>query len=399
MNDKLFNKRIDYYYLSYEINDKIIDDITNNIIKNRYRSFATFNENIKYFKNIPCSIISLLNYPVIDSSQHTISRLFESIDNTYIDEIEFPWLLYYNTLPKSFWRNIIIQMSKKGILLRPMLELSVWNTNDINATIEYLKSINIMSVMMSTGLNPNIVTLNNWETIREYIPYKWNVKICGVKNSKDLMLWLANDVDIIGTTKIFQDNSIKENLRIINKESVINNDYDISHQELDELNDIFNINGAFNCSYNNIENLLNSPIAVNGSYDCSYNAITSLIGICKILPYDFYCNDNQLENLDYMPIVGGSILLQNNNLVTLRGMNDKINRLKGNLDLSSNRLTNLEFIYEIIEGDLDISFNPINTIQYFPLIKGDLYCEKTNLSESDIRLLKSRNIVKGDIIK
>jgi hypothetical protein len=90
---------------------------------------------------------------------------------------------------------------------------------------------------------------------------------------------------------------------------------------------------AFDCSSNNLVNLIGSPKEVRGIFNCSFNELTSLEGAPKIIPLkficmhnklttlkggpnvvmeNFYCQNNKLETLDYLPEIGGNLCCYGN---------------------------------------------------------------------------------------
>lgn len=100
------------------------------------------------------------------------------------------------------------------------------------------------------------------------------------------------------------------------------------------------INGNFDCSMNNITNLVNSPVAITGHFDCSLNRIYTLIGGPRYVAGGYYCSDNNLEDLmgfpDYCQVVFDA---SRNNLKRLSGCPNRIEARF--FDISYNRLTSL----------------------------------------------------------
>jgi hypothetical protein len=200
LNDYSF-KKIDYYYLKNKLDKMLVKEMYDMIEDNEYRAFATFSDNIEYFEEIPCNLIALVNYPPLRFNKRTIKDAIESIKKyEYVDEIEFPWDLSYNNFGVDFWRDIILDVSNNGFILRPMVEFGIWSDTQIKQTIEFFKKINIMNIMTSTGLNSNITTIDKWNDIKKLIPNKWVVKVGGILNINDINNFIKSDVDLAATT-------------------------------------------------------------------------------------------------------------------------------------------------------------------------------------------------------
>lgn len=199
--DKISNK-VDYYYLDYDLNKSDINELRFILDKNIYRSIATFSCNINFFNDFPCQKIALVNYP---SERYTKQHLrTEILKLKNVDEIEFPWNVSYNNWKKKDWDVILTHCNEYGIKLRPMLEMGIQDINDIITIIEYLKNIGIYSIMTSTGLIPEITTLNKWNKIKDKIPNVFETKIGGIITSKDIEEFLDSDVDLAATTILFK---------------------------------------------------------------------------------------------------------------------------------------------------------------------------------------------------
>ncbi len=63
---------------------------------------------------------------------------------------------------------------------------------------------------------------------------------------------------------------------------------DISTLDLEEIPVRFNtIVGCFNCGYNKLKTLKNSPIYVKGTYNCCFNNLKDFMGAPKVIGRDF----------------------------------------------------------------------------------------------------------------
>ncbi len=198
-------KKIDFYYLKSKIDEMLIKEMYDMIEENEYRAFATFAENIEHFEELPCTLIALVNYPAERFNKRTILKKLEEIKQlTYVDEIEFPWSMKYMTFGVEFWRDIILDFSSNGFRLRPMVEFGIYTNDDVKKVIEFFKEINIMTIMTSSGLYPEITTFERWEEIKNLIPNKWDVKIGGVLTIGDINKFIKSDVDLAATTISFK---------------------------------------------------------------------------------------------------------------------------------------------------------------------------------------------------
>ena len=81
----------------------------------------------------------------------------------------------------------------------------------------------------------------------------------------------------------------------------------------DWMGEIDIVNGNFDCRYNLLTSLKNSPRQINGSFNCSYNNLTSLEGCPEKVNGNFWCVNNKLTSLEGCPkIVNGNFYCWNN---------------------------------------------------------------------------------------
>ena len=199
--DEYSFKKIDYYYLKNEIDEMKVKEMYDMISDNEYRAFATFAENIKYFEELPCVLIAIVNYPPERFNKRTILQKINEIKKfDFVDEIEFPWSMKYIDFGVEFWRDIILDLCSNGFRIRPMLEFGIYNEGDIKKVIDFFKQINILNIMTSSGLYPEITTFNKWEEIKDMIPNKWEVKIGGILTIGDINKFIKSDIDLAATT-------------------------------------------------------------------------------------------------------------------------------------------------------------------------------------------------------
>jgi deoxyribose-phosphate aldolase len=100
----------------------------------------------------------------------------------------------------EFWREIVLEYANKGIILRPMVEFGIYNDDDVNKVIDFFKQINILTIMTSSGMYPEITTIQRWEDIKDLIPNKWIVKVGGILTISDINRFMQSDVDLAATT-------------------------------------------------------------------------------------------------------------------------------------------------------------------------------------------------------
>ena len=199
--DEYSFKKIDYYHLKDVVDEMTVKEMYDMVSDNEYRAFATFADNIKYFEELPCVLIAIINYPPERFDKRTILQKIKEIKKLkYVDEIEFPWSMKYLHFGVEFWRDIILDLCSSGFVLRPMLEFGLYTDKDIKKVIEFFKEINILNIMTSSGLYPEITTFNRWEEIKNSIPNKWEVKIGGVLTIGDINKFIKSDIDLAATT-------------------------------------------------------------------------------------------------------------------------------------------------------------------------------------------------------
>ena len=92
---------------------------------------------------------------------------------------------------------------------------------------------------------------------------------------------------------------------------------DLRSMKLTVLPDILknvNVGGDFNCGYNDLTSLVNTPKFVSGTFICSQNNLKSLDGAQDTyVGKDFYCGNNFLTSLRGAPkTVGGDFVCHSN---------------------------------------------------------------------------------------
>lgn len=119
-------------------------------------------------------------------------------------------------------------------------------------------------------------------------------------------------VDVLGSVNLFE----KDLKKIEVKFNTINGAFDCSMNELKALNGCpHRVNGNFFCYSNLLTNLVDGPEYVKNDYLCFANQITCLLGVPEIINGDFDCSFNKIKKLQYCPKNIKKIFLFNDNLI------------------------------------------------------------------------------------
>jgi hypothetical protein len=118
------------------------------------------------------------------------------------------------------------------------------------------------------------------------------------------------------------------------------------------------VGGDFDCSFNSLKNLVGAPKSVGGNFDCSFNNLTSLEGAPQSVGRDFNCSVNELSILFGCPLtVGGEFNLYRNPITSLVGLSKSFNFLLISLqDISVDYYNGIiPQIEEMIESGIKIA--------------------------------------------
>ena len=153
-----------------------------------------------------------------------------------------------------------------------------------------------------------------------------------------------------------------------------------------------NVNGVFNCSYNQLTSLEGCP-NVSGDFYCSHNQLTSLSGGPNDISGYFICTNNKLKSLEGGPnYVGDDYYCNDNQLTSLKGAPKRVDIF----DCSYNQLETLEYMPLIINGYFRCSKNKLtNLISLKSDIKGSIYLDNNPLPEE---ILDNLDLIK-EILK
>jgi hypothetical protein len=132
---------------------------------------------------------------------------------------------------------------------------------------------------------------------------------------------------------------------------------------------------------------------VGGDFWCDHNQLTNLEGAPKEVGMSFYCSNNRLTNLDGAPEkVGGGFDCSYNRLTSLEGAPEKVG---GGFDCSYNQLTSLEGAPENVGRSFYCSCNRLTSLEGRPeKVGGDFGCSADGLT--DVSALR-RCKIKGEI--
>jgi len=100
---------------------------------------------------------------------------------------------------------------------------------------------------------------------------------------------------------------------------------DLSNKELHFIPVKFrNVSGFFDCSYNNLSSLENTPDVTELSFDCSDNKLLNLQHCPLIVKRSFFCCANQLTNFSFFPqtVVDAFFCHNNPSLGSLQNITD-----------------------------------------------------------------------------
>lgn len=119
-------------------------------------------------------------------------------------------------------------------------------------------------------------------------------------------------VDVSGSVNLFE----KDLKKIEVKFNTINGAFDCSMNELTTLNGSpHEVNGNFHCYSNLLTSLVDGPQYVSDNYLCFANKITCLLGAPKKIYKDFDCSFNQIKSLQHCPQEIKQMFLLNDNLI------------------------------------------------------------------------------------
>lgn len=121
------------------------------------------------------------------------------------------------------------------------------------------------------------------------------------------------------------------------------NSHDIQHYKINS-NLTVDVNWSVDISNKNLEEIPVKFRFINGDFECSYNKLTSLKNSPDKVNGIFYCDNNKLTSLEHAPIYAdGDIVFHNNKLpITLYDMElDEIHDYYKKLKLSNSLIEKL----------------------------------------------------------
>lgn len=163
-------------------------------------------------------------------------------------------------------------------------------------------------------------------------------------------------VDVIGDVSLRKSYSTKKARKILVKFGKITGNFDCSFCLLLTLDGAPQSVKDFNCSHNNLKDLLCSPQVVTGNFACNSNKGISLEGAPPKVDGNFEASNCDLYDLKGLPEhIGGDADFSSNELGSISG----VKVIKGNLGLSHNKLVAVSTKDKEIGGDIDVSCNPM----------------------------------------
>lgn len=138
----------------------------------------------------------------------------------------------------------------------------------------------------------------------------------------------------------------------------VNSDVDLFAKELSFIPVKFNcIEGNFNCSYNQLVNLVGCPDRVEGNFNCSWNKLINLEHCPSSIGGSLYCEMNKLNSLSGCPeVVKADMIASSNNLMNLSGAPSKV---LGVLDLKDNFIGSINVSPECEYNTVVLHNNPL----------------------------------------
>jgi hypothetical protein len=139
------------------------------------------------------------------------------------------------------------------------------------------------------------------------------------------------------------------------------------------------INGNFNISDNDLENLDGCPKEVQGYFSCSSNYLNSLKGGPTSVKGDYICTNNNLFNLDFIAKDFNGLYASGNDLEYLGDLPQSIN---GDFFINYNvLLKSLKGSPKIVGGDYDCSDCKLQSLEGGPKkVGGSFNCENNQLN-------------------
>jgi hypothetical protein len=147
------------------------------------------------------------------------------------------------------------------------------------------------------------------------------------------------------------------------------------------------VTGQFYCNNNNLTDLENAPREVTGDFTCNNNSLTTLKGCPSKIGSDFNCDENKLITLEHGPVeVFENYYCRNNNLVDLKGFPKK---LEGHyFSCENNGITSLKYLEKNTLEEAELYSNPIRKLEnlFYPAERNRKWTE--NLSAEENKKMK-----------
>lgn len=162
-------------------------------------------------------------------------------------------------------------------------------------------------------------------------------------------------VDVDGDVSLKKSYSTKKARKILVKFGKVSGNFDCSFCLLSTLEGAPKSVEDFNCSHNNLKDLLCSPEVVTGNFACNSNKGLSLKGAPSKVGGNFEASNCGLTNLEGVPEhIGGDADFSSNEL---RG-GKELKVVMGNICLAHNKVVVFDTRDKEIGGSIDLSCNP-----------------------------------------
>ncbi len=154
-----------------------------------------------------------------------------------------------------------------------------------------------------------------------------------------------------------QFNCSDNNLTSLEGAPISSNGFQCDKNNLTSLDGLPDIREFFSCDHNKLTSLEGGPKNVDGFYTCSHNNLKTLKGAPVTVGGVFMCS----KNTDLISLEGGPQIVNFNydcNTCNLESLKGAPSHVGGSFNCKVNKITSLEGIPKVVNGDFLISYNP-----------------------------------------
>ena len=170
--------------------------------------------------------------------------------------------------------------------------------------------------------------------------------------------------------KIFENKQTDEEIHeLCKKYNIIN--YEI-HDDMS-----ISVNGDVSFYKQGLSHLPLRFKKVSGFFDMAYNPIKTLKGCPIEIGGDFSCSYTKIKSFDHAPKKVGGILCKGNDIKST----NNIPYVERNIIISENKLESLDGIQEIINGNFYCGHNELKSLEPVIEVKGHLMADRNKLSD------------------